>query len=216
LIKKSGLTAIELTAHDLSRVEMIETLDFRRLNSFEYISIHAPTFEIKYGFNQKSRIVLKSIAAIYKKIKFNLVIFHPDTISNLEVFSNFDFPVGIENMDNRKNFGQNPSDLKKFFSRKKFKFVLDLQHIHTNDPTMDLTDDFLAVYKKRLAQIHLSGYDPVNLHHPLYLTKQKNIIQKAVGLNVPIIIESSFNPKNNLSNQIRQEFRYVKSFLNHD
>ncbi|OGY42937.1 MAG: hypothetical protein A2729_02675 [Candidatus Buchananbacteria bacterium RIFCSPHIGHO2_01_FULL_39_14] len=216
LMKESKINAIEFTAHDLDRLKKLKELDRKQLSSFQYISLHVPTFNIQYGLNAKSKLVIKTINDIQKKIRFNLVVFHPDTIIDLRIFSFCRFPLGIENMDNRKKTGRLPEDLKKFITKNNFKFVLDLQHIYDNDPTMGLADDFLKLYAKKLVQIHLSGSTPVCLHHPLYLTKQKIIIKKAKSYNLPIIIESVFNPKDNLFNQIRKEFRYIKSFLNAD
>lgn len=168
----------ELTAEDLS--------------GFKYMSFHAPKFD--YGKNEGTYELFEKIKKIDNMRKLNTVVFHPDTIEDFSVFSEAGFNVAFENMDNRKVSHQKPEDFDKiFFQPNKYGLVLDVNHIYSNDPSMELAKDFYTKFKDRISQIHLSGY--TGYHDPLFRTKQEEIIRAIRDFEVPIIIESVLGPE---------------------
>jgi len=115
-------------------------------------------------------------------------------VEDFSVFDGLGFTVAFENMDNRKESYRRPEDFEKLLSRnEKFRAVLDVNHIYTNDPSMKLAGLFYEKIGDKIAQIHLSGY--AQLHDPLFQTKQKKIIESIQDFTVPIIIESTLESK---------------------
>jgi hypothetical protein len=113
-------------------------------------------------------------------------------------------------MDDRKTSFRWVEDIKKIlYEYPHFNFTLDLQHCFVNDPTMQLAKDFHEAFWDRLVEYHISWHHPEHLHHPLYLTKQDQIIQALENPNIPIIIESGFDEKD----WLEKEIQYIKKFI---
>ena len=80
--------------------------------------------------------------------------------------------------------------------------MLDLQHCFVNDPSMQLAKDLHKAFGDRLVQYHISGYHPEYLHYPLYKTQQDIIIASMERKDLPIIVESTFEAKEELSKEL--------------
>lgn len=184
----------------------INELDF---GGFEHISIHGPKFS-RDG-QTDPREVLDVIQKIHDKINLSWVVFHPDEITDWKVFDDYGFDVAIENNDWRKKFGKNIADLEKIFYKKNLKFVLDVNHCFTNDRTMNLAREMRVNFSDRLCGVHLSGFK--NIHDPLYLTKQKEILE-VVPENKTIIIESFKSAYKDLY-EAKNELRYILENINY-
>lgn len=89
----------------------------------------------------------------------------------------------------------------------RFRFVLDVNHVFTNDATMRLAQEFYDRVGRRLAEIHLSGY--AGYHEPLHYTRQTKIIAAIRDWNVPIIIESELSPAT-----LETELKYITETIN--
>ncbi|MEK9130070.1 MAG: hypothetical protein AAB526_01575, partial [Patescibacteria group bacterium] len=61
-------------------------------------------------------------------------------------------------------------------------------------------------FKDIIKEIHLSGYEI--FHDPLYRTKQAEIIKYCKKLDVPIIIESTFE-KSDDAEVVAKEYNYI-------
>ena len=88
------------------------------------------------------------------------------------------------------------------YKNERFRFVLDVNHVFTNDETMRLAEELYERVGRRLAEIHLSGY--AGYHEPLHYTKQTKIIAAIRDFNVPVIIESVLSPET-----LEIELRYI-------
>jgi hypothetical protein len=137
------------------------------------------------------------------------VVIHPDRVLDWNVFKDYSFSVAIENMDNRKPWGQTVNDLRSLFAEYDFKMVLDLNHCHVNDETMGLAKELYAAFKERIVAIHLSGYYHHDPHAPLYLTKQRDILEALPTSDLPIILEGSMDNAGDLA----KEYDYVWQYL---
>jgi hypothetical protein len=203
-IEKTGCRAIELSFLRLNDFTSgnIGALPIDKLLSFEYLSLHAPIHE--YGDDAITYRIFEEMKKLYLKLNFDLAVFHPDTVVDFSVFYNLDFPVGFENMDNRKTRFKTPRELAVLVkTTPSFKFVLDLNHVCSNDPTMELTAGFYDQLSPRLTQIHLSGY---NGHHvPLFMTEQTEMVDAIQHFDTPIIIESVLPP-----GDLVKELKYVE------
>jgi hypothetical protein len=203
-IRKIGCRAIELSFLRLG--EFTEARLFGTswdvLEGFEHRSIHAPIHP--YTNDGATNRIFEKLAFLHEKIKPHLIVFHPDTVIDFDVFNGLSFPVGFENMDNRKKSFKTPDELAELMAKNKnFKFVLDLNHICSNDPTMRSAVDFYDQLGSRLAEIHLSGY---NGHHvPLFRTEQAEIVNAIQNFDIPIIIESVVAP-----DELGKELTYIE------
>ncbi len=195
LMHSLGCNAVELGSirkDDFIKTEFLSEEVRNMLKNFDYVSVHSP--KLSYRKDNETLGILDKIELLHYLRPLDLVVFHPDQIVDFSVFDLVSFPVGFENMDSRKSFGRNPEDLDPIFARNTpFKFVLDMNHILSNDPTLQLAKCFLDRFRDRLVQIHLSGY--VGYHEPLFMTRQTELIRLAYSLNVPIIIESVLRPE---------------------
>ncbi len=204
VIKKLGCKVIELgfVKADNFFSNQLEKIEKPDLERFEYVSFHAPKFN--YENNEETKNILKRISKFHKTIRqLDLVVFHPDTVKDFSIFNKIDFNVGFENMDRRKESCRSVDDIEVVLLKdQKFRFVLDINHAYTNDPTMKLAEEFYKRLGNKITQIHLSGFK--DLHDPLFETKQLEIIKAVQDLNAPIIIESILTPET-----IMQERDYI-------
>lgn len=71
---------------------------------------------------------------------------------------------------------------------------------------MFLADNLILEFRDRIREIHLSGYKI--FHEPLHQTGQVEIIKACKEINVPIIIESTFEASDGIEG-IKKEFDYI-------
>lgn len=178
-------------------------------NNFSYCSIHAPIYP--YQDDAESHKILKYLEKLSSELPIKNIVFHPNTVLNWVFFDHYKhLPLSIENMDDRKTCFRWVEDIKKILDEcPHFNFTLDLQHCFVNDPTMQLAKDFHEAFWDRLVEYHISWSHPDYIHHPLYITKQDQIIQALENPNIPIIIESSFDKED----WLEKEIQYIKSFI---
>ncbi|MFA6098802.1 MAG: hypothetical protein WCV50_03440 [Patescibacteria group bacterium] len=194
--KKIGCRAVELGFVRKERIEAGElaAITEEDLAGFDYVSLHAPRMD--YADNQETFKIFQAISETHKLRPLDVVVIHPDNVIDIDIFDDLPFPVGFENMDKAKNFGKKPEDLSKLLTLNTlFRFILDVNHIWDNDPTMKLAADFIKEFSERLSEIHISGLDSENVHYPLFKTRQTEIIKAAKGLDVPFICESGLAPQ---------------------
>ncbi len=190
IYKDLSSSAIEICCNKAEDVDKLETL-IPLVQDFKHRSIHLPCHN-RYANNAQTRELLDKLGDFYFAVKARLALVHPDLVDDWEVFKDFPLNWAVENMDNRKNVFKVPADFISFFdSHPDWQFVLDLNHVFSNDPTMQLARDFIAVLKHRIVELHLSGYQ--GYHEPLFQTQQTEILKHCQGFDVPIIIESAFD-----------------------
>lgn len=208
---KFGANAIELNCIggfydsslcDLSHIDPID------LKKFKHVSIHAPCRNALFANDKKTQEVLKILKREARRLNADLIVFHPDTINDWKIFKNFEVPVAIENMDNRKKSFKAVEDLKKVFEFMPWcKFVLDLNHCMTNDPSMKLAYDFINAFADKIEEIHISGYS--GYHYPLHKTGQLKILDAVYDSSIPMIIESCCDSLEDA----QMEIWYIKEYF---
>lgn len=200
--RKIGCNAIELNCPDKTDLKTILEFTKKDFTGFKHISVHSPRLSGKDASE-----ILDILETIHKNICLDCVIIHPDEIADIKALSKRTFPIGIENMDSRKKFGKTKEELESLFKdHPNFGFVLDVNHVYTNDPSMKLSHELSEAFGKKTMQSHLSGF--VHSHDPLSKTHQTIIID-AVPKNTPIIIESVCNDEE----EATKEFKYLKTYL---
>jgi hypothetical protein len=109
-------------------------------------------------------------------------------------------------MDIDKKFGKSIEDMKHVFELcPDAKWVFDLNHVYTNDNTMETAKDFYNTFKQRLTHYHLSGYG--GFHDALCLSKEDIILKGIQSLEFPIIDEGNLL----LKGVLKEEFEYVSN-----
>lgn len=187
--------------------EMVTNINSQDLSDFDYVSLHAPS-KIRYVDDRSTRRLLAEIKSVCRTMPVDVVVFHPDLVDCWEVFSEFDIPYGFENMDHRKKFGKSVVDLQHVFSCCDAKFILDLNHCYSIDPTMALAQGFFENFGDRLHEIHLSGF--TTYHDLLYETLQDGIMDAIPKRDVPIILESGCK----CMVDVQREYDYVSAYIN--
>ncbi|MCR4328694.1 MAG: sugar phosphate isomerase/epimerase [Patescibacteria group bacterium] len=198
-VREAGFRAVELSDKNENAPLVLTYADIK---DFEYVSFHAPTFP--YANDPASRELLQRIEKIHDIRPLDCVVFHPDTVRDLSIFLHATFPVAFENMDWRKATHRTVEDMQRLMDYdSRFKFVLDLNHVHTNDDTLALGKKFYDALGSRLTEIHLSGF--AGLHEPLFQTKQDTIINLIQDFSVPIILEGTGAPEELLPERLYVE-----------
>lgn len=160
LIKDLGFTVAEVCCLHTDEVPQVEHL-FRYhrklIESFDYLSLHLPT-------KGKSYHIELHREAMRRGLKCSVV--HPDTIKRWDWMAE-EKNIAVENMDNRKLYGQNAESLDLIFELlPQVGFVLDIGHASQG---RNLSRGlFLAErYPDRLKHFHLSHVDLAGKHHTL-------------------------------------------------
>lgn len=200
-----GCTAIEVNFHHAKEADLLENI-IESVRDFQYISIHSPV-DIRYSNNAETKRVLKKIEELYLKLNAKLVVIHPDLVDDWRIFDDIKINWAIENMDDRKEHFKDLADLQIFFNQhSSWYLVLDVGHCNSNDKSMILVHDLIIEFKDRIREIHLSGYKI--FHEPLNQTGQVEIIKSCNELDVPIIIESTFEISDGVDG-VKKEFDYI-------
>ncbi|MCA9383494.1 hypothetical protein KC909_03955 [Candidatus Dojkabacteria bacterium] len=202
-----GVNAVELNIIDPDHLPSLKAMPKEYLDGFEFISIHAPAM-IYYDQDDETKRILAELELISAKLNIDSIVIHPDRVHNWSVFKEYNAPFAIENMDNRKDKGQLVSDLEKYFKELDAHFVLDINHVLTVDPTLQLAHELIAAFEDKLTEVHLSGYGPSS-HVCLYQTEQEELIDLVKDLGVPIIIESVVSE----IPELEKEWDYIQSKL---
>ena len=182
----------------------------RVIQTFKYVSIHAPKQLYEVGNVTEQVAELKELA---KLLKAKAIVLHPNETTNLKlVESSLGSLAAFENMDVRQKGYNNVDQMAKVFEIcPSAKLVLDLGHAHTVDPTMQLSADFLEHFGARLAHFHLSFVTQAQGNHHLILSKpDSNIMSFKFPTNIPIIIESV---STTTKEDIKKEYDYIKALL---
>lgn len=160
---QTSSSAVELSA--LSEEELPGLLEYLadapRL-PFHFVSVHGPS---------KQRSI--SDAELVELLRLlpswvSAIVMHPDTIVDVAAYERLGRRLVVENMDQRKERGQTPEDLKPLFDLlPQARFCFDVAHAKAVDPTMEVGGGLLAAFATRLSHIHLSSLDGRSSHVPL-------------------------------------------------
>lgn len=181
-------------------LKLITEITVNDLAGFEYVVLHAPPVNITAN-------TLELLQRAQDIFHFRAIVIHPSEIENWEIFSRFNLPISIENMDWKQERGKYVDSLQAIFEKIDAKMVLDVNHCYTNDPSLLLAKQMTDEFGERISQIHLSGFETD--HQPLFKTKQIEIMNAIENKNLPIIIESVCET----TEDVKAEFEYVKNYL---
>jgi hypothetical protein len=211
---KIGCNALEL--HPLVECPTDFNLSKKVINylhSFPYVSLHAPARNFQYDNSPSAKNVYSVIDDWINKLNIKTVVIHPDKITYPEILLSKAWPYALENMDSTKKDGRTIDQISKWFERiSNANMVLDLNHIFTNDETMNITEKFTGKFKDKITEIHISGYLNTEMNHePLTLSDCQHLRNYIFDKTLPVIMEVSVD---NLPKPLLQkEFYYLKEFL---
>lgn len=169
LIERAKLystTTVELSALSYSElpslIEFLVEHETELAFDFEEVSVHAPAKQLP-GSDAEVCEWLDQAPALVSRF-----ILHPDVVRDWEPWTALGDRLVIENMDVRKLAGCGVDDLERIFGLvSEARFCLDLAHVATIDPSMQLASDLLDAFGDRLAEVHVSSVDAGAHHIPL-------------------------------------------------
>jgi hypothetical protein len=182
------------------------------IKKFSFISLHAPSREIRYGANPETEKIIVGLKKICAALPIKGIIIHPDIIDDFAPLVDSGLPFLLENMYKKEAFGSSPEDFIVLKNKCNFGFVLDLQHVYENDPLMEKAREFVMIMGERLCYFHVSGQSDGQGHAPVYLSRNCEAIAEILKMkiNVPKILEGVFgeNPLGTMTT----ELAFVKKF----
>lgn len=210
-IFKTGIKCIELniaTPHELS---VVDDKHLKLLNEFTYIGIHAPFKDVIYDIS--SLVLIEDLLLLAKKTDARYILLHPETIGDLELIHKKLGPLAaFENMDIRKQFGNNPQDLEEIFRVcPKSKWVCDLLHVYSIDKKMYLSSIMHEMFANRLVAYHISSYGDAATDHALFYQSKKPEILSAIENDKVPLIDEGVNIED--PNFLKKEYSYLQDYF---
>lgn len=162
-MKDHDVRTMELSALRFEELEpLVNQLDRMDLDSFSYISFHAPS---SFSKDQEARVI--ELLQPVRERKWNIVV-HPDVIYTPQRWECFGKHLLIENMDRRKAVGRTVSELSYFFDLlPQARLCLDVAHARQIDSTLSLLTGLIRAFAERIAEIHISELDSRCRHVPM-------------------------------------------------
>jgi hypothetical protein len=156
-----GWRFLELTAMTEDQLDALAGFLERapeELARFERVSLHAPVARL----HSSTAVLADKVASIGWEFD---TVFHPDLYGNTPSLRRLEQRLIFENMDNQKRFGRGVDDLRRVFDGfPEAGFCLDVAHVWTNDPSLELGHELIDCFGERLRQLHVSGIEPDGTH----------------------------------------------------
>lgn len=186
------------------------------LQSLPFVSLHAPMQEIVYRDDEETRTILAKLETLARQVKAQNVVFHRDTIKNLDLLRDYSFVVSLENSDFRKNVMQTVAEVKaEFVQNPDFKFTFDFAHAYGLDP--DSIPNFITELKDKIIEFHVAFLDKAIGDRPSYhwfLHKNdseqvRSLLRHLDSPKTPIVIESTAAEEHEVD-WLKQEIEYLR------
>jgi len=208
-----GSDAIEINFHsyeELVNFELDEEL-INLLSKFSYVSFHAPSKDIIYGDNEKTKKIKEKIDNIKEKINLKAVVIHPSSVDDFSVFDNNLFL--IENMDKFHEKFIKPEKFSELKEKNNVGFVLDLQHVYEHGSSMSMAREFLGFLGESIKEMHVSGMTKDLKHSLVHCSDNKEAISSILklGLDIPIILEGCVQEP--FEENAKKELEYIRSLV---
>ena len=188
MLRGKSVDAVELSAlrkHELPG--LVDALDRLDLSSYKYISIHAPS---SFTGDEEPKII-ESLRHFTKNGW--PIILHPDTIHQIDRWTELGDLLYIENMDKRKPTGRTVTELETIFSKlPNAQMCFDIAHARQVDTSMTEAFVILKVFGHRLRQIHVSEVNTSSKHDRISRGAFRAFreIAHLIPNTVPVILET--------------------------
>jgi hypothetical protein len=146
--------ALELSA--LTRAELDTVVPYleRSPPAIRHLSLHAPLTLAGGG----ERELVARVSEIESGL--STVVVHPHTLDEPARLAPLGKLVAFENMDVLKPGGRDVAELEPYFDElPEARLCLDVAHVKTVDPTLQLGHALLDAFGERLSELHISGID---------------------------------------------------------
>lgn len=166
---------------------LMESLDGLPLDSFDYISVHAPS---SFSRDQESEVVDHLLPVSQRG--WNVIV-HPDVIYTPVLWAPFGDRLLVENMDRRKTVGRTAEELKLVLNKlPNARICLDVAHARQLDTSLTLLREILSSFRNLIGEVHISELDSFCRHRPMSsgAVRDYKRIAAQIDENVPVIIES--------------------------
>ena len=184
--------------------------------AFNYTSFHIPEFVTSIP----SEFLVRIVKIIIEEHPVNTVLIHPLKVKERypeQYYREMVFmtvPLGIENMDSRKDSGFDITELVDLIDCCKMKLILDVQHAYEHDHTMQYARDLLAALNHVLVHLHVRGETEKNNHSLVYKATNTTAIMDFLAelltkKQVPLILEGEH--KN--SEELKAEIEFLRKEL---
>jgi hypothetical protein len=187
-MQNQNVHALELSALRLEELKpLIESLDTLPLQSFSYVSLHAPS---SFPASMEDEVV--SLLLPVSQRGFNIIV-HPDVIYSPRRWAAFGERLLIENMDRRKATGRTAEELGRLFKElPNAQLCLDVAHARQLDTTLTLLWEILHSFGDRIKEVHISELDSFCRHRPMSYGAVEDYqrIAGPIREDAPVIIES--------------------------
>jgi hypothetical protein len=184
------LYTFELTLLDANEISKFKNLNKLKevVQGFKCVSVHAPSKGINYDRSKDTKDKLDALDKVIKVVNPHIVVLHSPSVAVPEIVNERNWPLGIENMDCRKNDARFSEELKIIMENyPKAAVVLDMNHIYTHDKTMMLLNDLWTDFKSKIRHFHISGFvDERNYHEPFYQSSCDIILESLPDLKTTI------------------------------
>lgn len=188
LLRGHDTSAIELSAlrtHEL--IPLLRAVPELSLHAYGHVSVHAPS---AFTAAEEREIATALLPAAKRGW---LIVLHPDTIHDFDVWAAFGHHLAIENMDRRKPVGRTVEELRPIFARLPHaSFCFDVAHARQCDPSMVEACRLLEAFGDRLAEVHVSELDAHSRHVRLSRAgvRASREVASLIPRHVPAIIEA--------------------------
>ncbi len=187
-MEREEIRILELSALRYEELKpMIDALDELPLESFEYISLHAPS---SFPASKEEEVVSLLLPVSHRG--WNIIV-HPDVIYTPQRWAPLGEKLLIENMDRRKPAGRTAAELGELFAKlPAAKLCLDVAHARQLDTSLRLLWEILHSFCYRIREVHISELDSFCRHQPMSngAVRDYQRIAGYIGLTPPVIIES--------------------------
>lgn len=204
------LDAVELTVGTYGQVLNlhISPSNIKWLTGVPYRSIHAPCIKRTTWDGSTTIRVLDAIAMLYKEIRADCIIFHPNGPPPHEWVRETNCHIAIENLGKADNVV--PEALRDLIDEyEDASFCFDLSHALEWGKSHSLR--LLSMLAESMCQVHISGFFDGVSHQRLSFEDQAicEVLNALKGYSAPYIIEEDLKTKN----AAIQEIRKLKQFL---
>ena len=183
------LEAIELSALRTRELRgLLKFVETTELNTFRYVSLHAPTDYLPDDEPEVVRILL----GLSQRHSWPVVV-HPDCMADFSLWEPFGEQLCIENMDKRKPVGRTVEELKPLFEAfPRARLCFDLAHAHQVDTSMTEAYRILREFGTRIRQLHVSEVSSNSKHDRISEAVLSAFWDVSVLLprGVPVILET--------------------------
>ena len=217
LYQDAGIDAIELsfpTIQSLRDFRLPKALE-DSIRSFSHISIHAPWVDARYISNAETILAFNKLFELQQELNTLGVVFHPESVDNLDRLANSRLKVLIENTGARKKLGTGPDFFHRLNSKYNFGYVFDVEHAYENDDRMTLAGELVDIMGTQLREVHVIGRTNAQPHSLVYLAENRDAIVRFLSEclkkspNIPWICEGVLS-KENAEEEARRELEFLR------